>query len=131
MVDDIGPDLTLEDVEGVRWGEPEFDSSLVRRCHELRRIPMRSFTVEDLRLLIGQKIGLSVLLPLALERLERDPLAEGDRYAGDLLAAVLRVNSDFWRRHPDLHTRLEGVVLRLTAEQREEVRPSLDAFESG
>ncbi|WP_370418757.1 contact-dependent growth inhibition system immunity protein [Streptomyces sp. QH1-20] len=42
-----------------------------------------------MRLLIGRDVGLAHLLPLALEVLRGDPMAEGDMYEGDLLSAVL------------------------------------------
>lgn len=45
---------TLDELEGETWGEPEFNSSLVIRCDELRRKPLKDFSVEDLRLMIGQ-----------------------------------------------------------------------------
>jgi hypothetical protein len=39
--------------------------------------------------MIGQKIGLPYLVPLAINALEQDPLAQGDYYPGDLLANVI------------------------------------------
>ena len=59
---------SLQQLEGEDWGEPNFDSHLVAECHRLRRIPLRDFSVEDLRIMIGQDIGLEHLAPLALER---------------------------------------------------------------
>jgi hypothetical protein len=59
------------------------------------------FTVEDLRIMIGQKIGLLHLLPLAIKILKHDPLAEGDYYPGDLLTSVIRAES-FLASFPDL-----------------------------
>lgn len=92
---------TLDELEGVTWGEPTFDSYLVSTMHRLRRVPIGQFTIEDLRIAIGQEVGIKFLMPLALDRLEIDPFAEGDFYEGDLLAAVLSVDDAFWttRRH--------------------------------
>ena len=61
---------TLEELEGNSWGEPDFASHVVVRCHELRRVPLGDLTPEDLRLLIGQDVGLEYLIPLALDLLE-------------------------------------------------------------
>jgi hypothetical protein len=58
---------TLENLENDYWGNPNYDSYLVRRCHELRKIPLENFSVEDLRIMIGQQISLDYLIPLALE----------------------------------------------------------------
>ncbi|MGJ3561833.1 contact-dependent growth inhibition system immunity protein [Streptomyces sp. INA 01156] len=58
-------------------------------AHALRRKPIGELTVEDMRLLIRQNVSLAHLLPLALEVLRLDPMAEGHMYEGDLPAAVL------------------------------------------
>jgi predicted kinase len=106
-LEDVGmtPDRSrsLEDLENDAWGDPPADATrLVRIGHQLRRKPIRELSVEDLRLLIGQQIGLSFLVPVALDVLKSDPLAEGDMYEGDLLRALLRVDSSFWAQHPQL-----------------------------
>ena len=50
--------------------------------------------------------------PLALARLEEDPLIEGDFYPGDLLENVLRLDESFWRLHPKEHLRTREVAER-------------------
>ena len=60
---------SLQQLDGQDWGEPAFDSRLVVECHRLRRVPLRDFTVENLRITIGQSIGLEHLVTLVLERL--------------------------------------------------------------
>lgn len=105
--------LTLDQLDPPAWGEPDFDSGLVQTCHRLRRKPIGEFTVEDLRIMIGQKIGLRWLMPLALEVLERDPLAEGDFFPGDLLSSALRSPVEFWAEEPGLRSRLSAVLERL------------------
>jgi hypothetical protein len=95
------PGRTLEQLEGQTWPEPDFNSQLVETCHRLRTKPLDDFTVEDLRIMIGQKIGLLHLLPLAIKILKDDPLAEGDCYPGDLLTSVIRAESSL-ASSPDL-----------------------------
>ena len=102
----------LQDLEGEDWGEPEFDSSLVTTCHRLRRVPLKNFTTEDLRIMICQQISLLFLVPLALEKLEADPLAEGHCYPGDLLNAVLDIPESFWNLHTDKREVLRRVITR-------------------
>lgn len=77
--------MTIEKLEGVVWSEPTYDSQLVVRCHELRKIPLNEFSTGDLRIMIGQQIGLPYLIPLAIEELSKNLLVEGDFYEGDLL----------------------------------------------
>ena len=86
----------------------------MHRCHALRRKPIDEFTVEDLRLMIQQQIGLRYLVPIALQHLREDPLAEGDFYPGDLLGSILRVAGDFWQQKPDLYRELQNVIVALT-----------------
>jgi hypothetical protein len=101
---------TLDQLEGCAWGPPTFGSHLVTTCHGLRTKPIGEFTVEDLRIMIGQDIGSLFLVPLALERLKQAPLAEGDFFPGDLLCSVLRLPADFWKRHSDLRRLLDDVL---------------------
>ena len=93
---------SLQELENEDWGKPNFNSRLVQECHRLRRIPLEDFNVEDLRTLIGQNIGLNYVVPLAIEKLEQNPLAEGNYYSGDLLVNVLRVEPKFWSKFPTL-----------------------------
>jgi contact-dependent growth inhibition (CDI) system CdiI-like immunity protein len=98
---------TIQQIEGSDWGDPPADgSTLVTRCTQLRRKPLAELTVEDLRIMLGQEIGVPILLPLAIEILTADPLAEGDFYPGDLLVAVLRLPDSAWSGRADQRERL-------------------------
>jgi CDI immunity proteins len=93
--------LSLEQIENDFWGYPApGETHLIGTVHRLRGKPIASLETEDLRIMIAQKVGLEVLMPIALARLEREPLLEGDYYPGDLLVAVLRVAPDYWTTHP-------------------------------
>ncbi len=85
----------------------------VTTCHRLRPKPIGEFTVEDLRILGGQKIGLRFLVPVALEAQEREPLAEGDYYPGDLLGAVLKAGGEFWQQEWEWAGRVGRVIERV------------------
>jgi hypothetical protein len=103
---------SLQELQKEDWGEPTFDSHLVHECHRLRRVPLKDYTIEDLRIMImiGQNIGLDYLMPLAIEKLEQNPLAEGNCYAGDLLVNVLRVDSLFWSQFPTLMSKVSKIA---------------------
>ena len=119
---------TLQDLEGHDWGEPTYDSHLVTECHRLRRVPLADFTIEDLRIMIGQNIGPRYLVPLALERLEENPWVSGDCYSGDLLMAVLGLPYEFWESHPDLMRDLTGIIRILENQERMKAREIMPAW---
>ena len=41
-------------------------------------------------------------MPIAIEVLRNNILAEGNLYPGDLLKSVLTVDAGFWNTHPDM-----------------------------
>jgi hypothetical protein len=105
-------DKSLQELEQSDRGEPTYDSHLVTTVHRLRRVPLRQFGVEDLRIMIGQNIGLPYLVPLPIEQMRNDPFAEGDFYPGDLLKSLLTVDLDFWRDHPQWHREIRDIAQR-------------------
>lgn len=120
-MDNFDRSKSLEQLEGKNWGEPDYDSHVVTECYRLARIPLREFTPEHLRIMIGQQLGLQYLIPLALELLRADPLVAGDNYQGDLLAAVLRADSRFWLASPQLRVEAAAIAQRAIS-----LLPSLD-----
>ena len=88
---------TLEQLENDYWEEPSYSSHLVTECHRLRKVPLKEFSIEHYRLLLGQNIGTPYLLPLAIKVLQKDPLSEGDFYPGDLLKSVITLPTDTWK----------------------------------
>ena len=86
---------SLEQIENDYWGKPTYPSNLVKTCHKIRTIPLKDLSVEHLRMAIGQKISLPILIPLAIQRLLREPLVEGHFFKGDLLQNVLRCDEYF------------------------------------
>lgn len=104
---------SLQELENCDWGEPMYNSHLVVTCHRLRCVPLKQFNIEDLRIMIGQNIGLEYLVPLALKHLHRRPLAEGDFFPGDLLTSVLRVEANFWVQFPTYGREVHQIVQKV------------------
>jgi len=107
---------TLENLEKDYWGDPTFNSYLVVRTHELRKIPLNAFTIEDLRINIGQNFSLDYLMPLAIEELQKNLFADGDYYEGDLLQAVLKINSEFWINNRPYWVQIHELISELLSE---------------
>jgi hypothetical protein len=121
----------LQELDGENWGDALYPSYVVTNVHRLRRIPLQDFTVEDLRLMIGQRINsasLPYLVPLAIEHLRDDPLVSGDFYPGDLLIYVVGLAAPFWAQHPDLRQEVEVIAERALAvlHQSEDSGDSVD-----
>ncbi|WP_308310983.1 contact-dependent growth inhibition system immunity protein [Streptomyces sp. GbtcB6] len=115
MTQPLNRGRSLEELEHDYWPAPSADATrLVATTHALRRRPISELAVEEMRLLIRQEVGLPHLLPLALEVLRDNPMAEGDMYAGDLLSAVLSRNPVVWAEFPELRQELRGIVSKLT-----------------
>ena len=86
------------------------DSYLVKACNALRKKPIQDFTTEDLRIMIGQEIGLFYLMPLVIETLTNNLFAKGDMYEGDLLKNVLEVDTQFWDENKNYCQELSDII---------------------
>jgi hypothetical protein len=128
---------TLEQLDGEVLALPEYDSALVLSVYRLRRVPLNEFSVEDLRLMIGQSLSLEYLMPLALEHLKKNPFVAGDYYPGDLLKNVLGVRADFWGAAPELCREVQIIAqkalrqlssLKVIDEIRKDLKEKLNEF---
>src|SRR5690606_38455426 len=105
---------SLSQIESTAWRTPGPDATrFMKTVHKQRDIPLTDLTVENLRILLSQRVGVDPLTPVALDILDADPLAGGDFYPGDLLTALLRC-------HPrttgsgEVVTRIESLIERLS-----------------
>jgi hypothetical protein len=122
---------TLTELENHDWGEPHYDSHVVTSSHAYRKVPVAALETEQLRMLVGQSIGLPFLVHVLLEVLGSDPWAEGDSFRGDLMSAALRSqNHLFWLTNPALLDRLLDIVARMEQDQdvEEFERETFDEF---
>ena len=91
---------SIEELENDYWKEEsEFPTNLIKRCFEYRKIKISELSVEQIRLLISQKIGIEFLIGIALEKLEQNIIIEGDLYEGDLLNSVSKIPTEFWNKN--------------------------------
>ncbi len=74
--------------------DPSWDSGLVRRCVAAWAVPMRALTCAQVRVLTGQKLGLTWLAEPVAMFATRFPAMEVDLYPGDLTLAALRAFPD-------------------------------------
>lgn len=104
-------DMTLEELEEEYWDDPGETTKLIRTCFELRKKPLKDFNAEDLRIMIGQRIGLEYLIPIAVNLLNENPYVQATFYPGDLLLYVLNnVSQQYWEEHEDLYYEIDSIV---------------------
>jgi hypothetical protein len=90
---------TIEQLEKWYFTTQNNESFLISECSKLVKKPLKDFEIEDLRIMIGQSIGLKYLIPIAIKVLDHNILAEGDFYEGDLLKSVLTSENTFWKNN--------------------------------
>lgn len=103
---------SLEQLENDIWPEPDVHTTLIDTCHRLRRIPIDALSAGDVRMLLGQRIGVRHLVPVAIQLLNADPMLEATFYPGDLLTAVLRADANYYRGFPKLRNQLISIASR-------------------
>ncbi len=115
---------SIEQLENDVWNDDDLKTSLIEKCYAYRKIPIQNLQPEQLRLLIGQEIGLPFLLPLAFDLLEDSVLLTCTFYPGDLLAAVLNIRQDYWRKHPVFYKRLLEIIEKGKMEIENDASPT-------
>ncbi len=114
---------SIENLEKDSWGPPPKDATpLVEKVHHLRTIQIEKLAVKDIRLLVGQGVGLKFLIPLALDILGDDLFTEAEFYRGDLLQKVMNVDNDFWTNNTLLKVQLEDMLKSYTDDDKEKFR---------
>ncbi|CAL9601173.1 hypothetical protein SUDANB120_05444 [Streptomyces sp. enrichment culture] len=102
---------TLDEVDPPRWRPPGSDATqLVRKVHQLRRVPLGELGPADLRTLISQQVALPHVLPLAVSLRLDEPMLDAYFHPGDLLLAAVSVPAAAWQPFPDLGARLRSAI---------------------
>ncbi len=102
---------SLEILENKKWGDTvNAPNNLVKRCIQLSKISVDNFNISDLRLMIGQKFGLSFLIPIALEKFRDNVFIEADFYEGDLLSSILDIDTSFWKNSKNYWIQLDNLI---------------------
>lgn len=102
---------SINELEGTKsTSQPNFYSYPVQKSNELLNKKLLLFEPKDLRLMIGQNIGLKYLIPLAINVLKKDPLIDSEFYNGDLLLKVLSVDKNFWYKFPNLKEKIISLL---------------------
>ena len=109
---------SIEQLEGVCWLPPVFASNVILRAHAVRRKPLAQFTLPDISVALIQQVGVSYVIPMAIDVVEQDPFAASRFYEGDLLCALLQIPNDYWAAHEQLRDRVGRVYERAESDER-------------
>ncbi len=85
-------------------------SSVSTGCEALFQKPIADLSIEDIRLLLSQDIGIRFLIPLAIEHLRNNAFAQCAYYPGDLLSAVMRIPPEFWAKHEETYWEVSEIA---------------------
>ena len=107
---------SLEELEKVAKGNSHSRGSVATRGHLLQKKPLKNFSNEEILSMIVHNSNLKYLVPLAIERLQKDPLAKSEFYEGDLLNAVLTIEKKFWANDLNGYIPLLKEVIERTSE---------------
>lgn len=88
---------SIVELENIVWEDSDFGSYVVQTSQRAVKKPLNQLSLEEIRLLLSQKIGVPYVLPIAVAALEQDILQEVHYYEGDLLNIVLGLPDAFWR----------------------------------
>lgn len=107
--------MTFRQLEPSHSGRSEPDpnnSPLDGWYCRIRDTPISEFADEDLGRACRQAIYVDHIVPIAIARLEAEPLA-GDMYDGELLVAMKSIPVNYWRNDQQSSERLLKVVERV------------------
>ncbi len=104
--------ITFREIErtlGIADEQRQPQESLEIWYASVRDRPIVDFNVEDLSRACRQVLYPNYVVPEAIKRLQGDPLA-GEKYDGELLAALGGVPSDYWVKHVEQASALRGII---------------------
>jgi hypothetical protein len=114
---------SIENLEKDFWGQPPKGSTtMIDRVYRLRTIQIERLEPKDLRLLIGQEVGLRFLIPVALKILRNNLFVDSEFYEGDLLQNVIKVDSSFWDTNKELKKQFDDLLKPYSEEDIEKFR---------
>lgn len=88
---------SIRELENWDWPDSDFGSYVVQTSQKALKKPLNQLSLEEIRLLLTQRLCVPYVLPMAVAALEQDILQEVYYYEGDLLNAVLGLPEAFWK----------------------------------
>ncbi len=99
------------------------EHNLINLINKYAHVNLKDLSIEGLRMLVSQGLGLKYCVPIALRKLTTNFFAEGDYYEGDLFIAVSSIDSDFWS---DFQSEKKLFITLLRKNKEEIIRRKFD-----
>lgn len=104
---------------------------MISTYYNLRKKPIHEFDVEDLRLMISQKIGIAFLIPEALRKLDKNLFLEGHLSPGDLYDTVISAALKYWLSHQEHVEWLIVIVDKKEPRLKKSIQSYMKAIKNG
>lgn len=101
---------SIAELENIKCTDCGLDSYVVRTSLNALKKPLNQLDIEEIRLLITQKLGVKYLIPAAVNALEDDLFQEVTYYDGDLLNAVLNLPVSFWNDNKKEYEKMRVLI---------------------
>lgn len=101
---------SIAELENIECMDCGMDSYVVRTSLNALKKPLNQLSIEEIRLLITQKLGVKYVLPAAVNALEDDIFQEVTYYNGDLLNAVLNLPMSFWNDNKNEYEKMRILI---------------------
>ena len=101
---------SIEELSGISLGEDNYGSYVVGTATKAVKKPVGELSAEEIRLLIGQRIGVKYLLHRAVLILDKEPLIMTSVFMGDLMMELLRLETEEWSENELDHLLFKRVV---------------------
>lgn len=111
---------SLLELDPETWQPDALEADIWPVAQRIASRPVRKLSPADLEWLLSNQLCLRYAVPLAMDRLAQDPFLQAARHSGDLLTAVLEVDSRFWLDNYEWWLEMAGILeqaLRLVTEK--------------
>jgi hypothetical protein len=83
----------------------------------IQKVPLESLSIENIAKACRQQIHLDHVVPIALRRLQSDPLA-GYMYDGELFASLKSVPQEHWREYKHDTVKLREIIKNIRTSKK-------------
>ena len=95
---------SIQELENDFWPDQnEYPTGLVERCHRYRKIKIKDLQIHQIITLLIQDIGSDYLMPIVLERMDKDISEEDDYDGSSFLESIDFFSDEIFKRNPELH----------------------------